>query len=118
MRVQKMSKSELALMITPSVAIGALVPIAALFFVTRGFNAALGLIVVLLSLLVAGVLGVVGIGVYFAKDRSENEEGLAELERLRILRATLRATAGDLDEAVELLKEIRDELSPGVSNEK
>lgn len=107
-----MSKLEVVMTAIPSAVIGAGVPIAALYYMSKGLSPVMGFIAIFLSLGVALVLGVVGFGVGYGE-----KSDAGDLERIRMLRAALRSTAEDLDSSVELLKEIRDLLSVGDQNE-
>ncbi|WP_449462537.1 hypothetical protein PQ610_00405 [Tardisphaera miroshnichenkoae] len=108
-----MSKLEIVMTAIPSAVIGAGVPIAALYYMSRGLSPVVGFITIFFSLGVALVLGVVGMGIGYGE-----KSDVADLERIRMLRAGLRSVAEDLDSSVELLKEIRDLLSVGEQNER
>lgn len=93
----------------PSVAIGVIVPLSALYYVGHGLSVVVASILVFFALAAATILGVVGIGV-----TAETETGNtnADAERIRVLRASQRAMIEELDDIIELLKQIRDSLSP------
>ncbi|MGC8601955.1 MAG: hypothetical protein ACP5GO_04060 [Thermoprotei archaeon] len=107
-----MGKVEFIFASITSAIIGSAVPIAALYYMTRGLSPVVGFIAIFMALGVALVLGVVGFGTGY-----QGSSGAADLERIRVLRAALRSVAEDLDSSVELLKEIRDLLSVGEQDE-
>ncbi len=93
-------------MLAPSIVLGLGVTVAALFAIRSGFSSILGTIIIVLSLLIAGVLGVVGIGLSSELPGIDTEED----ERLKTLRAAQRAMIEEMDEMIEILGEIRDTL--------
>ncbi len=101
-----MSRKTQLLMLVPSALIGLGLPVAVLFAIVSGMDALLGTIVIVISLLVAGALGVVGLGVTTALPGT----GGGEDETARTLRASQRAMIEEMDELVDLLSQIRDTL--------
>ncbi len=93
-------------MLVPSIAIGVGVPVAVLFTIGHGLDALLGTIVIVFSLLVAGALGIVGMGISTAvTDMSAGDD-----QTVKTLRASQRAMLEEMDQVVELLENIRDTL--------
>lgn len=99
-------RSHQLLLLLPSIVIGIGVTVAALYAMDNGLNDILGTIIVVISLLVAGTLGVVGMGIASALPQLDTEEDAAA----RTLRASQRAMIEEMDEIVELLGQIRDTL--------
>jgi hypothetical protein len=98
-----------ALYMAPSIAIGVIVPLSALYYVGHGLSVLVASILVFFALAAATILGVVGIGVTAETDASDAN---TDFERVRVLRASQRAMIEELDDIIELLKQIRDSLSP------
>lgn len=93
-------------MLVPSIAIGVAVPVAVLFTIGHGLDALLGAIVIVFSLLVAGALGVVGLGISTAvPDTSTGDD-----QTVVTLRASQKAMLEEMDEVVELLESISETL--------
>jgi hypothetical protein len=91
------------------IAIGFGVPVASIYFsVYHGFNWLIAGIIGFFALIVAGVLGVVGMAI----STEEIPEGIStsEREKLTMMRAYQRATLEELDDIIVILKEIRDIL--------
>ncbi|MGC8636045.1 MAG: hypothetical protein ACP5T5_03325 [Thermoprotei archaeon] len=108
-----MSKAELILAALTSATIGAAVPIASLYYMSKGLSPVVGFVTIFLSLGVALALGAIGFGTGY-----HDQLNVGDLERIRLLRAGLRSVAEDLDSSVELLREIRDLLSVGDQSER
>jgi hypothetical protein len=90
--------------------IGFGVPTVCIYFsVSYGFNSIVAGIIALLALVVAGVLAVLGIAIGSEEIPSESLKP-SEREKLNLLRAHQRATLEELDDVIDVLKEIRDLL--------
>ncbi len=94
------------LMLVPSIAIGVAVPVAVLFTIGHGLDALLGAIVIVFSLLVAGALGIVGLGI----SATDTDVPAGDDQTVKTLRASQRAMLEEMDQVVELLENIRDTL--------
>ena len=107
-------RSQQLLMLVPSVLIGVCVPVAALYAMLVSLNDIVGTIIIVLSLLIAGVLGVVGMGISTALPSLDSGGD----ETAKTLRASQRAMLEEMDELVDLLGQIRDTLkNTGDGNE-
>jgi hypothetical protein len=86
------------------------VPTVCIYFsVFYGFNFIVAGIIALLALIVAGVLAVLGMAIGSEEMPPESLKPL-EREKLNLLRAHQRATLEELDDVIDVLKEIRDIL--------
>jgi hypothetical protein len=77
--------------------------------VFHGFNFIVAGIIALLALIVAGILAIIGIAIGSEEMPSETLKP-SEREKLNLLRAHQRATLEELDDIIEVLKEIKDVL--------
>lgn len=94
-------------------AIGAGVPISAMYFIVKnGFDIIAGTLISIISILTAGVLGLLLIIFVFEEGREKliHELDYSERERLNILRAETRAVLEEMDDMVKLLEDIRNIL--------
>ncbi|MDI6691173.1 MAG: hypothetical protein QME50_04810 [Candidatus Bathyarchaeota archaeon] len=90
--------------------IGFGVPTVCIYFsVFYGFNVIVAGLIALLSLIVAGILAIIGIAIGSEEVPSETLK-LSEREKLNLLRAHQRATLEELDDIIEVLREIKDVL--------
>jgi len=90
---------------------GLAIPALTLYFtVYHGFDSLIAGIVIFISLCIAGGLGVIGMAI--STEELEYSGGLssAETEKLNMMRAHQRAMLEEMDDVIELLKEIRDIL--------
>ena len=86
------------------------VPAVSIYFsVFHGFNFIIAGLIALLALIVTGVLVIVGLAIGSEESASERIKP-AEKEKLNLLRAYQRATLEELDEIIDVLREIRDIL--------
>lgn len=92
------------------VAIGFGIPALTLYYVVHyAFNSIIAGIIIFISIAAACVLGIVGMAI----STEEIEHGglsSSEVEKLNMMRAHQRATLEEMDEIINLLKEIRDLL--------
>lgn len=79
------------------------------FSVFHGFNFIVAGLISLLSLIVAGVLAIIGIAIGSEEIPLETIKP-SEREKLNLLRAHQRATLEELDDIIGVLEEIRDLL--------
>jgi hypothetical protein len=77
--------------------------------VFHGFNFIVAGIIALLALIVAGILAIIGIAIGSEEVPSETIKP-SEREKLNLFRAHQRATLEELDDIIEVLKEIKDVL--------
>jgi len=90
--------------------IGFGVPTVCIYFsVFHGFNFIAAGIIAVLALIVAGVLALLGMAIGSEEMPSESLKP-SEMEKLNLLRAHQRATLEELDDVIDMLKEIRDLL--------
>jgi len=90
--------------------IGFGVPTICIYFsVFHNFNVIVAGLIALLALIVAGVLAVLGIAIGSEEIPSETIKP-SERGKLNLLRAHQRATLEELDDVIDVLKEIRDLL--------
>jgi hypothetical protein len=90
--------------------IGFGVPTVCVYFsVFYGFNFIVAGLIALLALIVAGILAIVGMAIGSEEMPSETIKP-SEREKLNIFRAHQRATLEELDDIIEVLKEIKDVL--------
>jgi ABC-type protease/lipase transport system fused ATPase/permease subunit len=90
--------------------IGFGVPTVCIYFsVFYGFHFIVAGIIAALALIVAGVLAILGMTIGNEEVPSESIKP-SEREKLNLLRAHQRATLEELDDLVDVLKEIRDVL--------
>jgi hypothetical protein len=90
--------------------IGFGVPLACIYFtVFHDFNVIVAGIIAALALIVAGVLAILGMAIGSEEMPSESLKS-SEREKLNLLRAHQRATLEELDDVIDVLKEIRDLL--------
>ncbi|MGQ9530579.1 MAG: hypothetical protein ACUVQX_05115 [Candidatus Bathycorpusculaceae bacterium] len=90
--------------------IGFGVPTICIYFsVFHGFNFIVAGIIALLALIVAGILAIIGMAIGSEEMPSETLKP-SEREKLNLLRAHQRATLEELDDIIEILREIRDVL--------
>ncbi|MGC8663930.1 MAG: hypothetical protein ACP5TX_05985 [Thermoplasmata archaeon] len=94
----------------PAILTGTLVPLAALYLASVGFNSIAATIIVISSIVVAGVLAVVGSGLGFASSKSELLDNDDNTEELNILRATVRSMIEETDKINSTLEEIKNVL--------
>jgi hypothetical protein len=93
------------------VAIGFGIPALTLYFnVYHGFDSLISGIIIFIALLVACALGVVGMALTTEEIGYSDGLSSSEREKLNMMRAHQRATLEEMDEIIELLKEIRDIL--------
>lgn len=86
------------------------VPIACIYFsVFYGFNYVVAGIIAFIALIVAGILVIVGIALGHEEMPYETIKP-SEREKLNFLRAHQRAILEELDDIIDILKEIRDTL--------
>jgi len=86
------------------------VPTVSIYFsVFHGFNFIIAGLIAMLAMIVAGILVVVGIALGHEELPSEKIKP-SEREKLNLLRAHQRATLEELDDVIDILKEIRDLL--------
>jgi len=93
------------------ISIGLVVPALTLYLtVYHGFDSLIAGIIIFIALIVACTLGVVGMAI--STEELEYNSGLssAETEKLNMMRAHQRATLEEMDEIIELLREIREIL--------
>jgi|Deesub1362A_J573_1020465.scaffolds.fasta_scaffold05866_6 uncharacterized protein YlxW (UPF0749 family) len=93
------------------VAIGFGIPALTLYYVVHyAFNSIIAGIIIFISIAAACVLGIVGMAI--STEEIEHSGGLSssEIEKLNMMRAHQRATLEEMDEIINLLKEIRDLL--------
>jgi len=79
------------------------------FSVFYGFNFIVAGIIALLALIVAGVLAILGMAIGSEELPPESLKP-SEREKLNLLRAHQRTTLEELDDVIDVLKEIRDIL--------
>lgn len=90
--------------------IGFGVPLGCIYFsVFHGFNVIVAGIIAVLALIVAGVIAILGMVIGSEEIPSESLKS-SEREKLNLLRAHQRATLEELDDVIDVLKEIRDLL--------
>ncbi|MGB9756260.1 MAG: hypothetical protein ACPLVJ_00555 [Candidatus Bathyarchaeales archaeon] len=90
--------------------IGFGVPTISIYFsVFYGFNVIVAVLIALLALIVAGILAIIGMAIGSEEVPSETIKP-SEREKLNLLRAHQRATLEELDDIIEVLKEIKDVL--------
>jgi ABC-type protease/lipase transport system fused ATPase/permease subunit len=90
--------------------IGFGVPLACIYFtVFYDFNVIIAGIIAVFALIVAGVLAILGMAIGSEEMPSESLKS-SEREKLNLLRAHQRATLEELDDVIDVLKEIRDLL--------
>jgi hypothetical protein len=90
--------------------IGFGVPTVCVYFsVMYQFNSLVAGIIALLALIVAGILAIIGIAIGSEEVPSETIKP-SEREKLNLFRAHQRATLEELDDIIEVLKEIKDVL--------
>jgi ABC-type protease/lipase transport system fused ATPase/permease subunit len=86
------------------------VPTVCIYFsVFYGFHFIVAGIIALLALIVAGVLAILGMAIGSEEMPSESLKP-SEREKLSLLRAHQRATLEELDDVINVLREIRDLL--------
>ncbi len=95
----------LLLYMLPAILMGTLVPLAALYLASVGFNSIASTIIVISSVVVAGGIAVVGSGLGFASSKSELLDG-NNTEELNILRATVRSMIEETEKINTTLEEI------------
>ncbi|PMP74088.1 MAG: hypothetical protein C0180_05045 [Aciduliprofundum sp.] len=101
-------KGRLLMYLLPSILMGTIIPLASLYMVTMGFNPIAATIIIVFSIVVAGVIAVVGGGLGFASTTPKIFDD--DKEELNILRATVRAMVDETDRINSLLEQIRDVL--------
>ncbi|MGB9756413.1 MAG: hypothetical protein ACPLVJ_01335 [Candidatus Bathyarchaeales archaeon] len=90
--------------------IGFGVPTICIYFsVFYEFNVIVAVLIALLALIVAGILAIIGMAIGSEEVPSETLKP-SEREKLNLLRAHQRATLEELDDIIEVLKEIKDVL--------
>jgi hypothetical protein len=90
--------------------IGFGVPTLCIYFsVFYGLNYIVAGLIALLALIVAGILAIIGMAIGSEEAPSETIKP-SEREKLNLLRAHQRATLEELDDIIEVLREIKDVL--------
>ncbi len=102
-------KLMLLLYLLPAILMGTLVPLAALYLASMGFNTIAATIIVVSSIVVAGGIAVVGSGLGFVSSKPDLMDEEHD-EELKILRATVRSMIEETDKINSILEEIRDVL--------
>ncbi len=106
-------------MLSPSLGMGVIVPVAVIYGMVEGLSAVVGLIAIFFSLVAAAIVGVVALttslGVFLDDDAWGSAE---EREKLRLYRSSTENLAKQMDELNSTLGQIRDALRPEGANQK